>query len=112
MNVVDEIEDVLRQEQELLLSGNYAALEALIERKTRLAEQLKKDRLSVSGDAVEALSRKASENEALLGAAQRGLKAALVQLRQLSAAETQTTYTKQGQRFPISPGQTSITQKL
>lgn len=112
MKVIDEIEDVLRQEQELLLSGNYAALDALVERKSRLVDRLRDHKTMVSGAAVEALAIRATENEALLGAAQRGLKAALSQLRPFAAAERQTTYTRQGERFPLSPNRSSVTQKL
>lgn len=111
MKLLDEIEDVLRREQELLLSGNYTALEALIDRKTRLAERLKDSRETEPADAYETLARRASENEALLGAAQRGLKAALSQLRQLAADEKQTTYSKEGERIPLSHGRSSIIQK-
>lgn len=111
MKLLDEIEDVLRREQELLLSGNYAALEALIERKTRLAERLKDGKVTAPADAYETLVRRANENEALLGAAQRGLKAALSQLRQLTAAEKQTTYSKDGERIPLSDNRSSVIQK-
>ena len=40
MNVVEELENVLAEEQELLLTGEYTGLQALLERKSKLAETL------------------------------------------------------------------------
>lgn len=111
MNVVNEIEDVLRQEQELLLSGNYAALEALVRRKSGLVKRLSESRPNIPREAYAQLARRASQNEALLGAAQRGLQSALTQLRQLAAAEEQATYSREGKRRVLSRYPSSITEK-
>jgi len=111
MNVVNEIEDVLQQEQELLLSGNYAGLEALIRRKSGLVKRLSETRPNVPGEAYAQLARRASQNEAMLGAAQRGLQSALAQLRQLAAAEEQSTYSREGKRRFLSPQPSSIMEK-
>ena len=39
MNLISELEDVLREEQELLLAGNLDALEGLVTRKAKLAQK-------------------------------------------------------------------------
>lgn len=110
MNIVEEISSVLKEEEELLLSGNFVALEALVERKTRLTEILAARPVQES-EALARLAAQAGRNDALLGASRRGLKAALNQLRQLSMAQEQTTYSRDGIRRPMSRKPSSITEK-
>ena len=111
MNVVDEIEDVLRREQELLLTGNYAALRALISRKSALVDRLAAARPDLPKADYAELARRAHQNEALLGAAQRGLQSALSQLRQLAKAQDQTTYSRDGKRQAITRHPSSVVEK-
>lgn len=111
MTIVDEIEAVLNEEQELLLSGNLAALEALVERKSRLASRLANVEGDLPREAYSGLKDRAVRNEALIGAAQRGLQAALAQLRRLSEAGDQNTYSRDGQRRPMSRQPSSVREK-
>jgi flagellar biosynthesis/type III secretory pathway chaperone len=112
MNVLTEMENLLRQEQELLLSGDFSRLEALVQRKTTLAEWLSKSKPHVDQDTYRQLAQQASHNEALLDAARRGMRAALSQLRMTSDPEGQSTYSEQGKRRPLSRAPSSITQKV
>ena len=112
MSIVNELEKILAEEQELLLSGELGALEKLVNRKTKLAEQLAVNKPDLPKEIYEGLARKAAHNEALLGSARRGLQAAMAQLKQLSEGEAQKTYSKEGQRTTLSRKPASITQKF
>ena len=109
MNIMAELEHVLVEEQELLLSGDYSRLEALAARKSVLA-----DELATATDLPEAdykdIITMSRHNEALLQSAQRGIQAAISQLREYSSGEHQSTYSKEGQRRPLSRP-VSVTQK-
>ncbi len=112
MNVLTELEHVLREEQELLLTGDFSGLEALVHRKTKLADWLAKSKPQLDREAYRHLSDQASNNEALLDAARRGLRAALAQLRMSSETEGQSTYSETGERRSLSRSPSSITQKM
>lgn len=109
MNIVAELESLLSEEQELLLTGNYSRLEALAVRKSELAE-----RLAATPDLPEAdyqdIKSRAAHNEALLNSARRGIQAAISQLREYASGEHQSTYSREGQRQPLSRP-VSVTQK-
>lgn len=112
MNLVTELESVLREEQSLLLNGEFERLESLIDRKTKLSARLAQDRPDLSASAYKHLAERARQNEALLESARRGLKAALHQLRQPVQQADQTTYSKSGQRNSLSRAPSSVTQKI
>ena len=112
MSIVSDLEKLLAEEQRHLLSGDFDALEKLIERKGRLAERLSVSKPDMPPDVIEALARRAAHNEALLGSARRGLQAAMAQLKQLSDGEAQKTYSKEGQRRSLARKSASVTQKL
>ena len=112
MTVVSDLEGLLAEEQELLLSGKISALEGLITRKAELAERLAEAKPDLPKEIYQGLARKAAQNEALLGAAQRGLQAAMAQLKQLSEGEQQKTYSKEGMRQSLCAKPVSITQKI
>lgn len=111
MKVIRELEKILDEEQACLLSGDFVALETLITRKTKLAEQLAEIESEIPRETADVLSMKAKHNEELLGSARRGLQAALAQLKQLSDGEAQKTYSKEGQRQSLSRKTASVTQK-
>ncbi len=112
MNLISELEGVLREEQELLLAGNLKALEGLVGRKANLARKLAEQRPNIAEDIYRDLARKADHNEALLDAARRGLQAAIQQIRQTSGTMEQSTYSKTGERRPLSRSPSSFTQKI
>lgn len=112
MNVISELEDLLRVEQELLLSGDFAALETLVDRKSRLADRLAKHHPKLPAIAVRHLTELAKNNEALLSSAARGLKAAMTQVSQTSDQDSQTTYSKTGERLQLSRSSSTVTQKI
>ena len=112
MNLLSELEDVLREEQESLLNGDFKRLEGLIDRKTRLSEWLKQEKLEVPPQAIQHLSERARQNEALLESARRGLQAAILQIRQPVGPAKQTTYSRSGERSSLSRSPSSITQKF
>lgn len=111
MSVVAELESVLAEEQEILLTGRYARLEALSDKKSKLAELLSQEKLDLPAEAYETLVAKAAHNEALLASARRGIQAAISQLKEFSNGEHQSTYSKEGQRQPLAR-RVSVTQKL
>lgn len=110
MNVVEELENVLAEEQQILLTGDYASLQGLLDRKSKLAETLAAGGPELSQDVYEKLSGRAKHNEALLNSARRGIQAALSQLREISSGAHQSTYTRGGERTPMSRP-VSVTQK-
>ena len=102
MNIVSELEGVLDEEQELLLTGNYARLEELATRKEALAEALSASTSDLSEEEVQGIATKSAHNEALLNSARRGIQAAISQLRDYTTGEHQSTYSKEGARVPLS----------
>lgn len=110
MNVVEELESVLAEEQEILLTGDYASLPGLLDRKSKLAETLAAGGPELSRETYEKLSSRAKHNEALLNSARRGIQAALSQLKEISSGANQSTYTSEGERTPMSRP-VSVTQK-
>ncbi len=112
MNIVAELEAVLKEEQHLLLNGKLGALQELVDRKSRLSEWLARERPEVPAETYQRLSRRVEQNKALLEAAQRGLQAAMAQLKQTANAVDQTTYSRSGDRMPLSRRRSSIAQKV
>ena len=112
MNITRELEKLLEDEKSYLLKGDFAALEKLMKRKTELADQLATVEAGISKESAKSLSRKAKHNEELLSSAQRGLQAALAQLKQHSDGEAQKTYSKEGHRKSLSRTAASVTQKI
>ncbi len=111
MSVVAELESILAEEQQILLTGNYVKLSALAEKKTKLADMLSSEDLDLPPEAYKKLVDRATHNEALLAAARRGIQAAISQLKEFSNGEHQSTYSKEGQRQPLARP-VSVTQKL
>ena len=109
MNVVAELESVLAEEQQLLLTGDYAKLAALAVRKSDLADSLA-TAADLPEDAYRNIVTMSEHNEALLKSARRGIQAAISQLKEYSSGEHQSTYSKEGQRQPLSRP-VSMTQK-
>ncbi len=102
MNVVEELENVLAEEQRMLLTGEYTGLQALLERKSKLAETLAAGKPELTQDEYQRLAANARHNETLLNSAQRGIQAALSQLKEIKSGEHQSTYTSTGERTPLS----------
>lgn len=111
MKLVLELEAVLSAEQGVLLRGELDRLQSIYDRKLLLTEQLASEKPELSSEKYQSLKELAERNEALLKAAQRGLKAAISQIRAADTAE-QTTYSRSGQRRTLSRVQSSIEQKL
>jgi hypothetical protein len=112
MNLISELESVLREEQGLLLNGEFERLEGLIDRKTKLSARLAQERPDLSAHAYRHLAERARQNEALLESARRGLQAAMRQLQQPLQQADQTTYSKSGHRNTLSRAPSSVTQKI
>lgn len=110
MSVLADLETLLAEEQQILLSGDYGRLESLAEKKSALAEKLSDRAPEIQKEAVEKLAAQAAYNETLLSSARRGIQAAISQLKEYSSGEHQSTYSKEGQRQPMSRP-VSMTQK-
>ena len=110
MNIVEELESVLAEEQEMLLSGDYKQLEHLLERKSKLAATLAEDAPDLAKDVYERLSKRAEHNETLLNSARRGIQAAMSQIKDISTGKNHSTYTSEGERTPLARP-VSMTQK-
>lgn len=109
--MIRELEYVLSEEQNCLLTGDYGGLANLAERKTLLAERLEADSASLDADDCRRVADQAAHNEALLRSAQRGIQAAITQIGQFKSGEHQSTYSAGGQRRPLSRNP-SVVQKL
>ncbi|MEO0915583.1 MAG: hypothetical protein AAFY31_01145 [Pseudomonadota bacterium] len=112
MKLVAELEAVLDAEQEVLLRGELGHLQSIYDRKLRLTERLASEKPDLPAEQYQTLKQRAEQNEALLQAAQRGLKAAISQISQASKATEQTTYSRSGERQSMSKSQSTLVQKL
>lgn len=112
MTLDRELEEVLHAEREALLKGDFATLEALLPRKQSLAKRLSESKAELPLELYQSLKEKAVENDALLNSARRGLQAALTQFSDLKNGPEQTTYSRDGERRPMSQSKNSITQKI
>ncbi|MCV6591648.1 MAG: hypothetical protein OIF48_01750 [Silicimonas sp.] len=101
MNVVKELELVLDTEQELLLKGDYTRLQELLDRKAKLADLLAAQPPDLTAEECKTLAARASQNEALLSSARRGIQAAMSQLKEIKSGANQSTYTRAGDRQPM-----------
>lgn len=111
MTVIEELEDVLRAEQEHLLAGNFSDLTSLVKRKEALADLLAKDKPDIPAERYKRLVERAGHNEALLSSARRGLSAAIQQLRQATEDANPSTYSVSGERQSLSRKPGSVQQK-
>lgn len=102
MTIVQDLERMLDTERKLLLAGEFAALASLAEEKAALAERLGAGRPDLPAEDYARLSERAAHNEALLRSARRGIQAAMAQLRQFSDGEHQSTYSREGERRPLT----------
>lgn len=112
MNILAELEDVLEEERHLLINGRINAIQQLVERKAKLSDCLARERPAAPAEVYRRLGCKAERNKALLEAAQRGLQAAITQLRQTASAADQTTYSRTGDRLSLARTRSSIAQKI
>ncbi len=112
MNIIAELEAVLKEEEETLLNGNLGALESLLERKTRLVAWLAARKPELPPETLRRLMDKASHNDALLSSARLGLQAAMKQLRETARTSEQSIYSRTGERQPMSPAPSSVTQRI
>jgi flagellar biosynthesis/type III secretory pathway chaperone len=112
MNILAELEDVLEEERRLLISGRISAIQELVERKAKLSKCLARERPAAPVEVYRRLSWRAERNKALLEAAQRGLQAAMAQVKQAASATDQTTYSRTGDRLPLARTRSSIAQKI
>lgn len=112
MSIIAELERVLKDEQECLLTGNFKALEELVRRKSLLTNRLAAGKPDLPREIYRRLSEQASHNETLLQSARLGLKAAMSQLREASKASEQSTYSRNGERQSLAMNTSSITQKI
>lgn len=99
--LLKKLDRVLDEEKKCLLDGKYAQLESLIEVKTQLSDAIYSQRTLPSSAAMEYIGKKLKRNEALLEAAQRGIKSAMVHLSEVAENPFQS-YTKDGLRTPLS----------
>jgi|GEM_PF-2060151 flagellar biosynthesis/type III secretory pathway chaperone len=111
MNVIEELEDVLRMEQEHLLAGEFSDLATLVDRKAELADRLARDKPNLSAEGYKRLVARAGHNEALLSSARRGLLAAVQQLRQAAEGTAPSTYSMNGERSALLPKPGTVQQK-
>ena len=112
MSIVNEMEDLLQSERKLLLEGKLEALGDLVERKTKLVERLSTQKPTVPAGDMRRLLRRASLNDTLLEAARRGLQTAIQQLRTPGDVGEQNTYSRNGERQPLSRRPSSVIQKI
>lgn len=112
MSVFSELEAVLKEEQKILLSGDFDSLEKLVKRKSKLAERLTQRKPEVSKAEYKYIADLASRNEALLKSARLGIEAAMKLIKQTPDAEDQKTYSKSGERKSLGKSSSSLIQKI
>lgn len=112
MTMFEQLENLLDLERDYLLSGDYERLQNLIEQKSSLTEKLGLKEIEIPvGEKVRILN-KAKNNEALLEAAQKGLKSAIAQIKMISEMECQSTYTSDGGLSSITPPKNKVKQRI
>ena len=94
-----ELETLLDQTRDAVLTGDLAVLADLAPRVTAMADDLPR----LDAVAAERLRGKAERNAQLLQAATRGVRAAQGRLVEITAGPTLTTYDAHGQRATIAP---------
>ena len=102
MKMIDELKQVLLDEQEALLSGDYEKLPALADRKAILVQKLKAIPPKEAKGGIAELGALVQRNEMLLIAAGDGFHAGLGQVRQLTRPPQQSTYAPDGRRRVLS----------
>ena len=112
MNLAQELETVLQKQKQCLLSGDFAGLSILVERKARLSDQLAVQDASAEFADIANLAKQARQNDALLQSALRGTKAALVLIREASNGADKSTYTENGNRRPMGAATINVEQKM
>ncbi|HEY0214223.1 MAG TPA: hypothetical protein VGC40_11635 [Paenirhodobacter sp.] len=97
--------DLLQQERQAILAGDFDKLPALIQAK----EQLVSTDFSLSRDQAAKLQNSAQENQRLLSASLRGVRSAINRLRQIEdGAKGYTGYDRNGQATPIRRAEGSV----
>jgi len=112
VTVIAEIEKILSDEREALLVGDYEKLELLVEKKIKIERLMSDNKTHIDAVDCAKLAEKAKQNEMLLESAQKGLKAAVLQIKSMRDGDSQKTYTKDGKRSSLGRKANSIVQKI
>lgn len=102
MTMYREITDLLAEEQRSLMSSDYAALERIVERKEVLCSQLSTGEATLSEAEIRRVLDLSSQNQGLLLATEKGMRAARAQLG--DASESAHTYSSDGERAQLARG--------
>ncbi len=96
---VNDLQTVLREEREILLRGDFAALEPIAEAKETLFTRLGSIAHRIAAPELKALKDEAEHNRQLLAAAARGLKIVTRRLAEIRSAHGPlNTYSEAGKR--------------
>ncbi len=108
--VVNQVLDLLDTERQALRTGDFDALNPLLEAKTQLFERLQ---VTAPGRRdLEIIQQKLSENQALLSAAIQGVDAARTRLSALqNVRENLSTYDHNGQMAKLPTARPAMTKK-
>ena len=101
MTIGTRLEELLDQERRVLLNGDLSKLKKLADTKVGISEELLENPLKIPREQLQRIAEKSNDNEALLHAAQRGIKAAITHVREAAEGSFQS-YSKEGQRTPLS----------
>jgi len=107
-----DLEALLEEERRLIRSGALARLEDLAARKQALVEAIAADPAALPPDSLRRLAERLARNNALLGSAARGLRAAAMQVREARQAGSGSTYGKDGHRRPMQAAGARIERRL
>jgi flagellar biosynthesis/type III secretory pathway chaperone len=104
MTIEDHLDSLLDKEESILLSGKFSELSRLLELKEEIIKYLEKSDKKFSRKNIQKISLKAKRNEALLESAQRGIKAAVAQVREAKETNFQS-YSREGARYSMAAKQ-------
>lgn len=105
MNIVTQLENLLDQERDILLSGEFDKLEKLTEQKEIMKKRLEAGNTNTAQEQLERIFEKSSKNQMLISSAQRGIQAAISQIREVAEGSFQS-YSREGNRTPLTGVQT------
>lgn len=108
---VQKIIKMLDDERDLLVTGRYGELPALVEQKERIFDELESAG-HIDPDALAAVASRSRRNAELIEAAKRGLAKAQAQIRDIRCGMNQTTYGIDGERRPLANPDNRLEQKL
>lgn len=100
MTIYEELEEILDNERECIVGGDYEALREVALKKVKICEIMLTLETPLDQKIVGKIRAKSERNDSLLASAARGIKSAMSQLNEVTDYKFQS-YSKEGSRSPL-----------